>query len=92
MEKISWTERVRNEEVLRIVKEERNIIQTIKIRKANCIGHILCRNCLIKQVIEGKREGEVTRRRERRSKQLPHDIKEKKGCCKLKKDALERTL
>ena len=41
MEKISWTDRVRNEEVLRRVKEERNITHTIKRRKANWIGHIL---------------------------------------------------
>jgi hypothetical protein len=35
MEKISWTDRVRNSEVLRTVKEARNILQTIKRRKAN---------------------------------------------------------
>ena len=39
MEKISWTDRVRNE-VLHGVKEERNILHTIKIRKAKQIGHI----------------------------------------------------
>jgi len=33
MEKISWTVRERNEEVLERVKEERNILQTIKGRK-----------------------------------------------------------
>jgi hypothetical protein len=33
MEKISWTDRVRNEEVLRRVKEERNIVHTIKRKK-----------------------------------------------------------
>jgi len=33
MEKISWTDRVRNEEVLRRVKEKRNIVQTTKRRK-----------------------------------------------------------
>jgi hypothetical protein len=33
MEKISWTDRVRNEEVLHRVKVERNIIHTIKRRK-----------------------------------------------------------
>jgi hypothetical protein len=54
MEKISWTDRVRNEEVLFRVKEERNIIHTIKRRKVNWIGHILIRNCLLKRVIEGK--------------------------------------
>ena len=30
MEKISWTDNVRNEEVLLRVKEERNIIHTVK--------------------------------------------------------------
>jgi hypothetical protein len=32
VEKISWTDRVRNEEVLHRVKEERNIVRTIKRR------------------------------------------------------------
>ena len=56
MEKISWTDRVRNEELHRD-KEKGNIIQTVKRRKANWIGHILRRNCLLKHVIEGKIEG-----------------------------------
>jgi hypothetical protein len=54
MKKISWTDRVRNEEVLQRVKKERNILHTIKRRKAKWIGYILCRNCLLKHVIEGK--------------------------------------
>jgi hypothetical protein len=54
MEKISWTDLVRNEEVLHRVKEERNIAHTIKRREANWIGHILRRNCLLKHVTEGK--------------------------------------
>jgi hypothetical protein len=53
MEKISWTDRVRNE-VLHRVKEDRKILHRIKRRKANWIGHILRRNCLLKHVIEGK--------------------------------------
>jgi hypothetical protein len=57
MEKISWTDRLRNEEVLHRVKEERNIVHTIKRRKANWIGHILRRNCLLKHVIEVKKKG-----------------------------------
>jgi hypothetical protein len=83
MEKISWTDRVRNEEVLHRVKEERNILhtRTIKRRKANWIGHILRRNCLLKHVIEGKFEGriEMTGRRGRRRKQLLDDLKEKRS-------------
>jgi hypothetical protein len=94
MEKISWTDRVRNEEVLHRVKEERNILHTIKRRKANWIGHILLRNCLLKHVMEGKLEGriEMTGRRGRRRKQLLDDLKEKKRYWKLKKEALDRTL
>jgi hypothetical protein len=54
------------------VKEERNILHKIKGRKANWIGHILRRNCLLKHVIEGKLQGriEMTGRRGRRRKQL----------------------
>ena len=40
MEKISWTDHVRNE-VLQTVKGDWSILQTIKRRKANWIGHIL---------------------------------------------------
>ena len=59
MEKISWTDRVRNEEVLLRVNEQRNILHEIKRRNANQIGHILRGNCLVKHVIEGKMEGSV---------------------------------
>jgi hypothetical protein len=64
MEKISWTDRVTNEEVLLRVKEERNILHEIRKRKANWIGHILRRNCLLIHVIRGEIEGgiEVTGR------------------------------
>jgi len=47
MEKISWTDHVRNGEVLLRVKEQRNILHEIRKLKANWIGHILCRNCLL---------------------------------------------
>jgi hypothetical protein len=42
MEKISWTDHVRNEDVLLRVKKQRNILHEILKRKANWIGHILC--------------------------------------------------
>ena len=41
MEKISWIDYVRNEEVLLRVNEQRNILREIRKRKANWIGHIL---------------------------------------------------
>jgi hypothetical protein len=54
MEKISWTDRVRNEEGLYRIKEERNILLTIKRRKVNWIGYILPWNCLLEHIIERK--------------------------------------
>jgi hypothetical protein len=53
---ISCTDRVRNEEVLHRVNEQRNIIHTIKRRKDDWIGHILCGNCLLKHIVERKIE------------------------------------
>jgi len=77
MEKISWTEHVRKEEVLLRVKEHWNTQHEISKRRANWIGHILRRNCLLKQVIEKKIKGgiEVTGRRGRRHRKLLDDLK-----------------
>jgi hypothetical protein len=81
MEKIIWTDHVRNEEVLLRVKKQRNILHEIRKRKANWIGHILRRNCLLQRVIEGKIQGgiEVTGRRGRRRRKLLDDLKERRG-------------
>ena len=93
MEKISWTDHVRNEEVLLRINEQRNILHEIRKRKANWIGNILRRNCLLKQVIERKIRGEmeVARRRGRRKKLLD-DLKDRRGYSHLKEDALDRTM
>ena len=56
MGNISWTDYVRNEEVLHEVMAERNITHTLKRKKGNWIGHVLPRNYLLKHVIEGKIE------------------------------------
>jgi len=48
MEQISRTDRLKCEEVLNSVKEEMNILHTMKSRKAIWIGHILRRKCLLK--------------------------------------------
>jgi hypothetical protein len=84
---------VSNNKVLQRVKKE-NILQTIRTRKANWIGHILCRNCLLKHVLEGKIDGrkEVMGTWQRRCKQLLDDLREKTGYWKLKDEALGPTL
>jgi hypothetical protein len=64
----------KNEKVLQRFKVKRNIPHTTELRKANWTGHILCRNCLLKHVIEGKIERMV--RRGRRRTQLLDDIGE----------------
>ena len=93
MEKISWTDRERNEEVLHRVKE-RNIIHTVKRSKFNSICHILRRNCHLKHFIKGKTEVKIEGkgRRERRRKELRDDLEGKKGYRRLKEEALNRTL
>ena len=72
---------MRNEEVLRIVKDERNVLHTTNRREANSIGHILCRNCLLKHICEGKIEGriDVTGRQGRRCMKPLDYLKEKRG-------------
>jgi hypothetical protein len=94
MEKISWPDHVRNEDVLLRVKEQRNILHGIRKRKANWIGHILRRNCLLQRVIEGKIQGgiEVTGRRGRRRRKLLDENKERRGYSHLKEEALDRTM
>ena len=66
---------LRSEEVLQRIKEEKNILQTIKIRRSNCIGHILRKNCLLECVIDGNIEGRI----------------EARGYWKLKEEALDHT-
>jgi hypothetical protein len=56
--------------------------------------YLLRRNCLLKQVIEGKIKGEmeVTRSRGRRRKKLLDDLKERRGYSHLKEETLDRTM
>jgi hypothetical protein len=80
--------------VLLRVNEQRNILHEIRKRKANWIGHILRRNCLPKQVIEGKIKGEMeeTRRRRRRRKKLLAELRDRRRYSHLKDEALDHTM
>jgi hypothetical protein len=90
MEKIIWTNRVRNEEVLLRVNEQRNILHNVTRRKADCSGYILCRKCFLEHVIKGNigRTG----RRDRRCKQLLNYLKKSRRYCRLKTKALDYIL
>jgi len=91
---LSWTDHVRYEEVVLRVKEQRNILHEIRKRKANWMGHISRRNCLLQRVIEGKIQGgiEVTGRQGRRRRKLLDDLKERRGYSHLKEEALDRNM
>ena len=59
-------------------EEEKNILQTVKRRKANWFGHTLLVNCLLQHVIEGKIE-EGTSDWKKWKRILLDGLKEKRG-------------
>ena len=65
IEKISWMERIANEEVLQTVGETRQLLVTVFRRKKNWIGHILRGGGLFRDIMEGRMEGKRTRGRKR---------------------------
>ncbi|KAJ4440155.1 hypothetical protein ANN_08293 [Periplaneta americana] len=73
MERVKWTDRIRNEAVLERVGEERMMLKLIRKRKRNWLGHWLRRNCLLKDALEGMVNGR--RVRGRRTFQMIDDIK-----------------
>jgi len=54
MEKISWLDKVTNEEVLRRVNEDRQILNSICQTKHRWIGHILRRDGLLHEIMNGR--------------------------------------
>ena len=65
MEKISWTEKMTNEAVLKIVGEKQRMVEVIIQRKKNWIGHVVRGDGLLREVIEGKMDGKRSRGRPR---------------------------
>ena len=57
MEKISWRDKIRNDEVFARVKEERCLIRTIRQRQKNWIGHVLRGDGLLRDVMEERVKG-----------------------------------
>jgi hypothetical protein len=84
---------VRNDVLLR-VKKQRNILHEIRKRKANWIGYVLCKSCLLQRVIKGKIKGgiEVRGRLGRRRRKLLDNLKKRRGYSHLKEEALDRTM
>jgi hypothetical protein len=90
MEKISWTDRVRNKEVLLTVKEEGNVLHTIKRRQILLVTS--CVVTLLKHIIEGMiARMEIVGGRERRCKQILDELKSTRYC-KLKEEMLDHSV
>ena len=72
MLKISWTEKVTNEEVLVHANEARSILKMIWCRKHRWLGYVLRHVNLLHDIIQGKMLGKTTRGRKRM--ELLHDM------------------
>ena len=66
MEKIKWSEKVTNEQVIDRIGEKRTLLNNILRRKANWIGHVFKINCLVHDAIDGQMT-EVKRSRKKKN-------------------------
>ena len=82
MEKISWLDKVTNEEVLRRVNKDRQILNSVWQRKHRCIGRVLRHAGLLHEITEGRMKGKPTR--VRRRFQMLHDLANNGGFFALK--------
>ena len=63
MERVKWTDKIKNAVVLERVREGRMILELIRKRKRNWLGHWLIKNCLLKDALEGMVNGKKVRSR-----------------------------
>ena len=62
--KISWTEHRANQEVLDMADENRSLMNIIRQKQKNWLGHVLRSESLLCTVLEGGMEGTRTRGRQ----------------------------
>jgi hypothetical protein len=87
IEKIKWSEKVTNEQALERIGEKRTLLNNILRRKANWFDHILRRNCLLRDAIEGQMtEMKVIGRRT----QFLDDLRNQRRYWELKEEAEDR--
>ena len=85
MEKIKWSEKVTNEQVIDRIGEKRTLLNNIGRRKVNWIGHNLRRNCLLRDATEGQMTGVGSR-----TTQLLDDIRNRRRYWELKEKVEDR--
>ena len=61
--RIKWTDKIKSEVVLERVGEGRTMLELIKKRKRNWLGHWLRKNCMLKDDLEGMVNGKMVRGR-----------------------------
>ena len=88
LERVSWTEKCSNDEVLRRVNERRCIVETIVGRKKNWIGHVLRGDSVLRLVMEGRIEGKRPRGRKRKG--MLDELMEEHTYSEMKRFAEER--
>jgi len=60
MMKIPWTKHATNEQILGMVDESRSLLETLRKRQNNWIGHVLRHDSLLQKIIEGRFQGKKT--------------------------------
>src|SRR6267154_1575626 len=84
LEKISWSDKMKNEDVLKRVEEKSCLIRTISQRKKNWIGHVLRGDGLLRDVMEGRVMGKRRQGQPRRGmisdlEEATRDLKKEDG-------------
>jgi len=87
--KISWMQKVKNQEVLNTIYDEKSVINNIHQRKHKWIGHVLRHDGQLHTVMVGRIEGKRGRRCKR--PQMIDDVVEKKKYDNISRTAEKRT-
>jgi len=61
MEKISWVDKISNDEVLQRVNETRTMLDTVRKCKHVWLGHVLRRESLLHDITKGRMRMKATR-------------------------------
>ena len=90
--KVKWSDKIKNDEVLRRAGEERQLLNNIRKRKRNWVGHVLRGNGILRDVLEGSVEERGGRKRGRRKRKWIDDLKKGNGYVGMKREAMDREL
>jgi len=89
MLKISWTQKISNQQVLNSIQEERTLLDSIHQRKYNWLGPIHWHDGLQHTIMEARIEGK--RGRGRKRQQMIENIMGKENYVSMKRTAEDRT-